>query len=224
MLTEDNKKDFSEIFRGTAGVYGKEAQPTVMRMFFAALQKYDMNQIEAAFTSHVKTSKFMPTIADIIDKIESVNPAMQRPGADEAWAMIPKNEDDSVVWTEEMAEAYAVAAHLIHEGEKVGARMAFRDAYNRSVEQARMIGKPVHWFLSRGHNRFNMEDVVKEAMRLGRLPQNTGNALLLEAGHKAPINPANLLAGPKGEGVNAEKAKEALGKLKAMLEGMKHGS
>lgn len=224
MLIEANKRDLAEILRGTSEIYGK-APPSqlLMRMFFSALQRFDMDQIEAAFTIHVKSSKFMPTIADIVELIESTHPAIQRPGADEAWAMISHlTENDCVVWTNEMNEAYAVAAPLIHDGEKVAARMAFREAYNRAVFNAKASGQAVTWFLSRGHSSEGLESVIQEAMRLGRLSTDAGSALLLEAGYKSPINLSNLLAGPPESSEASSKAKESILKLKEMLRGIRH--
>lgn len=220
MLTEDNKKDFAEILRATAEVYSKQPpSPIAMRMFFSSLQKYDMAQIEMAFTMHIKTSKFMPTVADIIDYIESTNPAMKRLGPEEAWAAVPKSEDESGVMTDEMIAAWSVAKDFIHSGDMIAARMAFKEAYARECETAKMMGKPVHWFLSRGHDGRDVESVVKEAMRLGRLPDKTGNALLLECGHKAPINSQFLLESAERNTKAERLSIEAFEKLKAAIQG-----
>lgn len=45
--------------------------------------------------------------------------------------MLPRNEADTAVWTQEMADAWRVALPLIRSGEIVAARMAFKEAYWR---------------------------------------------------------------------------------------------
>src|SRR3569832_801957 len=52
-----------------------------------------------------------------------------RPGMEEAWAMMPKSELASVVWTDEMAQAWGVASPMLAQGDLVGARQAFCQAY-----------------------------------------------------------------------------------------------
>ena len=83
--------------------------------------------------------------------------------------MIPQDEAGSTVWTDEMAAACGVARHLLAEGDRIGARMAFKEAYSRLVAQARDDGKPVRWSPSLGHDPGGREAVLQEAVRLGRL-------------------------------------------------------
>ncbi len=51
--------------------------------------------------------------------------------------MLPYDESTSVVWTDEMCQAWGVAAPLLEDGDKVGARMAFKESYARLIEEAR---------------------------------------------------------------------------------------
>lgn len=215
MLTDHDKKTFSEIIKGTAGAYGREVSPIVMRMFWGVLSKYEIHQVEAAFSSHLQTSRFMPTIAEIVERIEMMSGQAARPGPDEAWAMIPKDEQSSQVVTQEMLGAYGVAAHMIHDGDLIAARMAFKDAYTRLCEESKTKGRPVEWVLSRGWDKETLGQAVSEAVRLGRMTPEKAAPYLAEIGYQAPMI-AGLLEGTKGTR-DEGKAREFLSKLKATL-------
>lgn len=210
MLTDADKHEFASIVRGTAEAYGKEASQNLLRMFWGVLHEFDMNQIRIAFTSHLRSSRFMPTTKEIIERINGM-----RPGPDEAWAMVPKDEGTSAVVTEEMLGAFSVAAPLLHEGDKIGARMAFKDAYYRLCEASMAAGKPIKWVISRGWDKSSLGCVIDEAVRLGRITAQDAAPHLAEIEFHSPLV-AGLLEGTKGT-VNEEKGREFLAKLKAAL-------
>jgi hypothetical protein len=165
----------------------------------------------------------MPTPADIIGAIQDNTPAMRRPGADEAWALMPRDETDSVVWTDEMSYAWSVASGLVNQltverPDWIAARMAFKDAYSRAVETSRAQGKPATWTVCRGTRKDNLEDVLNEAMRLGYISRDDAKPHLAELEHVRPVNQQLLLEGAKEspEAVRAT-ALEAVAKLRAML-------
>lgn len=91
--------------------------------------------------------------------------------ADEAWALCPNNEFETVVWTREMAEAYSVCFDLLHEGDKVGARMAFKGAYERLINLSELQSKPLVWVVSIGSDKALIEPAVNNAAMLGRLSE-----------------------------------------------------
>ncbi len=105
-------------------------------------------------------------ISDVIDRIDD-----GRPGPEEAWAMIPKEEYKSVVWTREMAESFGIALPLIEEGDHIAARMAFIETYKAKCLDARNNHVLVHWEPSLGHDKNSREHVLREAAEKGRLTQ-----------------------------------------------------
>ncbi len=92
--------------------------------------------------------------------------------------MYPHDEASSAIITNEIAEAMGVAQPLLNEGDKVGARMAFKTAYERITENNKANGIYPKWFPSLGSDPTGRELVITEAVRLGRLPQSTITALL----------------------------------------------
>lgn len=222
-MLEHDKHQFAKIYRGVCATYGREASKEAMRIAWLALSRYDIDQVTSAYTAHIMRSRFMPTPADIIAAIHDNTPAMQRPGADEAWAMMPRDETDSVVWTDEMAQAWAIASSLVNpltveKPDWVAARMSFKDAYNRAVETARAQGRPAQWTICRGTRTDNLEDVVTDALRLGRIKPDDARPFLAQLEHVRPVNQQLLLEGAKQSSEEVrDAAMEAVAKLRAML-------
>lgn len=115
------------------------------------------------------------TLNAVIDRVELGD---GHPGPDEAWAMCPATEADSVVWTEQMSRAFFVAQPLLDRGDRIGARMAFKDAYAREVEQARLARAPIKWTPSLGTDAEKREQAIAIAVERGRIGHETAAAYL----------------------------------------------
>lgn len=103
--------------------------------------------------------------------LERVNAQDGRPGSDEAWAMVVGGDDESrtLIWTDEMCEAFGVARELLRAGEATAARMAFREAYRALVDGARAANVPARWQLTPGTDPLGREKPIREAVARGRL-------------------------------------------------------
>lgn len=175
------------------GAYVPNATNTAL--WFRSLAAHDLAVVRAAFDAHVRDpqrGRFVPTPADVIAQIEGLAGDDGRPGAEEAWAMSlrARDEAETVVWTAEMAEAWAIARSVFDLGDEVGARMAFREAYTRLVEDARRAQMSAAWSVSLGFDLDLRALAITNAVRAGRLPQEEllalpaparGDALLLPA-------------------------------------------
>lgn len=153
----------------TAELCGRTFSEAAARVFVDDLSGYPEHQVLVALKRCRKEVRGVLTVQDVLSRLDD-----GRPGPEEAWAMIPKDEGGSVVWTAEMAEALGVAMPLLLEGDVVAARVAFRERYVRLVSDARDAGKPVDWSLSEGHDRRGVERVVREAVDKGRLTLKRG--------------------------------------------------
>jgi hypothetical protein len=152
-------------------------------MFFAAMAPYPLDVVRAALNAHClhkERGRFTPKPADLIEQIEGMTGGDGRPGADEAWAIAitSRDEAETVVWTAEAAEAFSICSPVLQLGEKVGARVAFKDAYNRLVNAARIAGKPAAWNVSLGWDVGRREAAIEKATVAGLLPAPTAHALL----------------------------------------------
>lgn len=161
---------------GTAELMGKNLSPVALAMMASDLKDYPIELINAALINVRKGNKQF-TLGAIITEIETLKPD-GRLGADEAWAIYPHDEAASAILTNEIAEAMQVAQPLLNEGDKIGARMAFKEAYNRIVTQNKAAGLKPKWFPSLGHDKDGREEVLKRAVELGRLTQDHVTSLL----------------------------------------------
>lgn len=146
-------------------------------LFFRALAPFSLAQVSQALSAHVsdpKRGRFVPMPADVIEQIQAAAADDGRPGPEEAWAIAARSADEAetVVWTQEIAEAFGVARVLQIEGDGVGARMAFKETYGRLVESARARRVPVAWSASEGHDPERRQAAIVAAIEAGRLPES----------------------------------------------------
>lgn len=163
----------------------------VANIYAEDLAPYPEQQVLDALSRCRRELRTFPTIADIISRIDD-----GRPGAEEAWAMIPKDESSSVVWTGEMQEAYAIARGLLSE-DPVAARMAFREAYLRLIADSRAHRRPTVWTPSFGHDLTGRTQALQLAVDRKRLSHNAAEAILPDYTHAKRDLPQ--LTGPAGE-------------------------
>jgi hypothetical protein len=163
------------------GAYQPDADNAAM--WFRALAAHDLESIQRAFDAHVKDpqrGRFVPVPADILAQLEAMAADDGRPGPEEAWAIAVRSNDEAqtVVWTAEAAEAWAIARPVMQLGDEVGARMAFKEAYHRLVVEARTRRLPVAWNVSEGHDAGRRTRAIEAAVAAGRLPAPVAAALL----------------------------------------------
>lgn len=136
MLDQQSAQRLLQTLAATAELLGHELSPTAAALMVRDLSVYPMDVLGRALarvrTEH--TGKLTPKA--IIDRIDEV---AGRPTANEAWAMAMSAQDErnTVVWTQEASDAWAIAKPIADSGDMVGARMAFIAAYDRLVRTAR---------------------------------------------------------------------------------------
>jgi hypothetical protein len=109
-------------------------------------------------------------LVDIVERIPGAGADDGRPGPEEAWALCPKQEENSAVWTTEMAEAFGNGAQqLLRDGDQVAARMAFRECYPRLVAHARREGTQVRWSASLGWDQSDRVRALSEGVLRNRI-------------------------------------------------------
>ncbi|HEU6456451.1 MAG TPA: hypothetical protein VN201_13410 [Roseateles sp.] len=173
-MVDDDFDSFQSMLDSVCGLisrgkYTPDAEGAALA--FNALRPYPLADVSAAFSAHVRDpqrGKFAPTPADLIAQIEAAR-SDGRPGADEAWAMTPITEAQTVVWTNEIAEAFGIASTLLQSGDRVGARFAFKEAYERIVDQAKRSGRRPVWQVSLGHDLQQRKQALLVAVDKGLL-------------------------------------------------------
>ncbi len=161
----------------TAELTGTELSKHAVLALEAELGRYPEDVALAALDRCRKELTGRLTLAAIIERI---NEHDGRPASDEAWATAVRAEDENetVVWTDETRRAMSVARPLLELGDKVGARMAFRDAYQRFVNDARADRVPVSWSASLGWDAERRREVLTDAVAYGLLPSSFATGLM----------------------------------------------
>lgn len=159
----------------TAELTGTEMSEPAAAVLADDLSRFPEAQVLGALTRCRRELKGRLTIADVVDRLDD-----GRPGAEEAWAMIPHDEEGSVVWSAEMQRAFGVANPLLIEGDTIAARMAFLEAYRGQVRLARDRAEPVCWQPSLGRDRWGREAALRDAIDKGRMLPAHALALLPE--------------------------------------------
>lgn len=207
---------FRTVLSGCLMMWGDAPSAEVTAVWFRCLEGYDLAQVSAAFSAHMRdphNGKFAPKPAHIIEQINAAVANDGRPGPEEAWALAIRSRDEfeSVVWTRECALAWGVAKTVVDLGDEVGARMAFRDSYNRLVEDARRRREPVTWEVSEGFDQERRRLAVAQAVETGRIPASHHLAL------QAPQGNALLAIEHDGEaGAIPESVRQRLQELRAL--------
>lgn len=133
--------------------------PSVQRqeIYCAGLTDIPQDALRVAFRRARRELKYFPKLAELREFAGVLPDALNdgRPGPEEAWARMPKGErmeEDSVIWCEEERAAYAACRSLLLEGDLIGARMAFKERYERELAEAQVQQRPARWTVSAGYD------------------------------------------------------------------------
>lgn len=150
--------------RATAELCGTTLSETAAELLYEELRRYPEAQIRGALSRCRREIKGRLTVAEILSRLDD-----GRPGPEEAWGMIPKTEAETAVLTTEMLYASGAAQPLLDMGDRVAARMAFRERYIQLVADARAAGTPAQWQVSLGHDRAGRDGPIHQAVARGWL-------------------------------------------------------
>ena len=142
---------------GLAITFGIEINEERLEIYAEHLSDLHKEDLERAFWRAVNDLKFFPKIAELRELAGALPSTRSdgRPGPEEAWARMPKGgrmENDSVVWCEEERVAYGICRSLLLDGDLIGARMAFKERYEKEVLEARSQERPIRWTMSPGYD------------------------------------------------------------------------
>lgn len=152
----------------TYAAVGQEMTDAALQIIARDLAGYTVDDVLMALSRCRKELRRI-ALVDILDRLPN-----QHPGPEEAWSIVAPtvgNEHPSIVWTEPIRLAAAVAWNL--EEDPVAARMAFKEAYQRELALARERGEPPEWSFSPGRDAASRASVIQHNVAIGRLPTST---------------------------------------------------
>lgn len=179
---------FMQMLAETLAAYGKPLPEAAMaRAWLANLEPYPLRTVAAAMRAYRdENGEFAPVPAGIAKRCKLMD---GRPGAEEAWAIALTSQDEraSLVWTTEMAEAFAICRPVLESSGAISARKPFLEAYERIVAAARLVRRPAEWVASVGWDKTRHVAVLTSAINAGLLPAPAVAGLL--EGKKVEITP-----------------------------------
>lgn len=200
----------------TAELTGTELSAIALRAMEADLSEYPLQSVLGALNRCRRELSGRLTLSSILERLNSID---GRPTANEAWAIALSGFDESqtIVTNEEINEGMRSARPILDAGDEVGARMAFRDSYERIVAINRTNGVLPRWYPSLGSDKRLREMVVSEAVDRG----------MIDGAHYLPILPSRTSGGGAGVVAMLEnkslpadlspKARQKLAEIKAMI-------
>lgn len=203
----------------TAELTGTELSEAALLVFEADISGYPEQQVIAALTRCRRELRGRLTVADVVDRISSDGGHLT---ANEAWglALTAMDEAETVVWTGQVSEAAAIARPVLDAGDEVGARIAFRDAYERILRESTDAPR---WFPSFGHDPEKRGSAIERAVRSGLLTQQHAAGLLPAPNDPGPIGAALFDGKPLQladlDPKDRERARRNIARIKEILAG-----
>lgn len=153
----------------TAQLTGSDITRDAARVLIGDLDGYTEKQILDALkrVRHEHTGRL--TVQAIVSRIDD-----GRPGVEEAWAMIPRDETATVCWTDEIAQAWGQCSGL----DDIAARMAFKEVYGRIVRENRAQRKPPKWMMSLGSDPAGRQTAIEAAVTQGKISAERAQKML----------------------------------------------
>ena len=194
MLTNQEQEQAIMWLIATAEAMGQEVKPATAVLMVDDLSGYSLDQIGKALRACRQELKGRLALSGIIQRISGAHPS-----PNEAWAIAIRARDEAatVVWTPEIKRAFFAGAYdLLREGDKIGARMAFIESYEREVSAARVSGTLPVWEASLGENKLACAAALRDAVERGLLrAESIESHLLIDYTAPPAVDVAGLLEG-----------------------------
>ena len=177
-------------------VYDREVTAELAAVYFEDLGHFTNEELDEMVRSHrrdTECGQFFPKPANLLAKAKK---AHQHPVADLAWATAIKSfdEKDTIAWTQEIAGARQAALPVWNSGDKVGARHAFKAAYEAILARLPPESVP-KWQLSGGHDPRLRHDAVQRALEMGMISKSQADGLLPHYLNPMPRDVKTAVAG-----------------------------
>ena len=188
-MTPDQLEKVIDMLIITAEVCGTDLKATAAALMAKDLEDYDLKEIYKALTKVRRENKGRLSLAVIVERLDKAKGL----GVDAAWELALRlrmwDEDITIVVPRAIIQAWPYA--IWKAGDKVGARMAFKDAYPQCLAE---FGDEA--FVSLGWDTEGRRTAIEEAARNGVITQ----------AHAAKLLPDPEITDPKSRAMIAELA------------------
>lgn len=214
-MMQDDLETMCAHIRATAETFGQQLSPQATLMMAADLEGFGLQAVTGAL-ARVRRECTRLNLREVLDKLAQAGGWLS---SDEAWAVAIEAQDEraTVVWTLEAAKAFQEAKPLLDIGDKIGARMAFKGAYERCVSQAMSEGQRPEVLPCYGHDANARESAINKAIAQGRISQDA--ALPYQQNNAIGWNATKLLTSEFE--LPSDAPADVIARLKAIKESMK---
>lgn len=164
----DHDDWLTEELGATMELAGQQIRPAALALLVSDLGHVPRHLLQVAL-ARIRAEHKGPILTGTV--LQYVDHAMGRLLPAEAYALALASTDDqiTVVWNDEIAAAWGVAAPLARAGDKFGARQAFMEAYGRITGEARALRRTPRPLVSLGYDFEGRTRALQEAEVAGRL-------------------------------------------------------
>lgn len=160
------------------------AQPlseAAIDIFIDDVADVSFDSVMLAMASARRQCRSRISIGDIMQQLQNMD---GRPSAEEAWGIASQVMDEAatVVWTNEIAEAWQIAYPLLEMGDKFSAARAFKEKYEQVVSNARLTRRPAQWLANIGTDQGLRQHAIEQAVNERKLSPD--HAMKLLPNHK----------------------------------------
>ena len=195
MLTERETVLLAEELAATAEALGQVISENAGALMAADLSVYPFAALRRALSRVRMEHAGRLTQQAIIQRLEVL---AGRLTPNEAWALAlaAQDEEATVVWNDEIQQAWSQVRVVAEGRDKVGARMAFLAAYERITAQARELQKLPRAVVSIGWDAQQRAAAIERAVACGLLSHEQASQYAETLALPAPaFNPLALLEG-----------------------------
>lgn len=166
-LTDIEQDKTAVLIAGTADIIGQSLNQAAIALMVEDLAEWDFNEIQAALNACRREVKGRLSLKDIIDRLPKKGDVL--PSADEAWGQIVDfgNEYKTIIAPKIAFQAAYQGAFALMDTDKVGARMAFKAAYDRLLPE--YLDKPIEYQISLSNNRNERREALIRAVEDGKI-------------------------------------------------------
>ena len=183
-------ENFKQLMTDATYICANSPPTEAWRVYWKLLKDVPDGDLTAAFDKwHSAPGNFFPSPGDILAAV----PKARVMAADEAWAicLLSFDESASVLYTRAIAAARSSARPIWEAGDKIGARMAFKAAYDREV----IADGSQDLIMSLGHDPEGRAETILRARDVGAITHKRAAQLLPPDTSAAASNVFRLIAG-----------------------------
>ncbi len=171
-----NRAELRELIEPVAKSQRLPFDPSILEsVWYPTLCDYTRDEIFYGIQETLKTSQYNLKPQAIIEHLKK---GMGHPPAQIAWSYCLQGEESSGWITDTIASAYGMCQESHDDGDKIGAKQIFIQAYEQQVSIAESTKTPAKWFWSGACSGLEKMESSIKLVNLGHMPKSRAVAVI----------------------------------------------